>query len=283
MRPQNISGKPLVIERVFAELFDPTTGELRRAVVTNEDLVAAINWCRLNKGSTLSSKNPANFFKDIIRGNADAKWPESLKALRWTAKQKTGDGNVFEFVRYRDDQNEPFPDSFTYHEGVKNHRIQTLSIPLATKALGRDDETYLIQVAAKIHVIETHFALESPVKILEINHLQIGIKQRKTEIDSLYSASYQSDDGSTKRLLITAEAKNKGQRILVEQILNQVSAAFTLATDVDIVIPVAMIARPGGIYLVEFQKISRTDHADNILLVLEREAFYELMPRVPGI
>jgi hypothetical protein len=282
--PPKISAKPPVIDRVFDELFDPTSGTLRRTVVTNGDLVEAIRWCIDHKGITLSSKNPANFFKDIIRGSgANGMWPQRLKDLGWTARQRTGDGNVFEFVRYALGQTEPFPDEFGYQEQAPRHRIQSLSMQLASKELGRDDETYLIQVAVKLAVIETHFALESPLNIVELSHLQIGIKQRKTEIDSLFSAQYLDATGNQRQLIITVEAKNKDQRVLTDQIKQQVVAAFSLVPRTKIVVPVAMIARNGGIYVIEFRAIERDGIEVFTQLELETQAFYELVPRVKGI
>lgn len=167
------SQKPLVIEYIYDRLVDPSTGNLSRTLVTNSDITEAIAWAK-SRGSTLSDKNPANFMKDIIRGaGASGMWPEKLKLLRIGGRQVTGDGNVFEFVPYEDGQTDPFPNRFGYHEGVQKVRVQSVSMPLATKALGRNDETYLIQVAAKLGIVETHFALHSPLRILEINHLSV--------------------------------------------------------------------------------------------------------------
>lgn len=172
------SEKPVVIERIYESLLDPETGELVRAVVANTDVVEAILWCRQHHQLKLSEKNPANFMKDIIRGKgASNMWPQRLKDLQIGGRQVTGDGNVFEFVPYASNQTEPFPNRFGgYHDGVWRHQIQSVSMPLATKALGRDDETYLIQVAVKLAVVETHFALRSPIDVVELNHLQGGHK-----------------------------------------------------------------------------------------------------------
>lgn len=285
MPPRRLSEKPHVVERIFDQLWNPADQRLIRTVVTNSDVVEAIRWCNEHKGTQLSDKNPANFFKDMIRGSGvDAMWPDRLKQLRWTALQTTGGGNVLEFVRYKNDQTEAFPNPFGYHDGVARHRVQSLSMPQASKALGRDDETYLIQVAVKLAVVETHFALESPLEVLELNHLQMGLKLRNTEIDSMFSGLFKdATDGKEKLLIITAEAKNKGQRILTEQIMSQVRAAFKEVSNAQVVAPVAMVARPGGIYLVEFQAVRREALDDFVELVLERQALYELVPSVKGI
>ncbi|WP_193727190.1 hypothetical protein [Burkholderia sp. BE17] len=277
------SQKPAVIDRIFDTLWDPVGQRLRRTVVTNEDVVTAIAWCRANLGSTLSEKNPANFMKDIIRGsNASNMWPDRLKARRYGGRQVTGDGNVFEFVPYEAGQDEPFPNRFGYHEGVWTHKIQSISIPLDSKALGRDDETYLIQVAVKLAVVETHFALRSPIDVIELTHLQIGIKLRLCEVDSLFSAKYRDENGVTQQMIITAEAKKKNQRILEEQVMQQVKAAFN-ETPVNLVVPIAMTSTTDGIYLAEFKAIRRNELAIFTELELEQEALYELCPRVQGI
>lgn len=277
------SEKPLVVEHIYRSLLDPSTGRLKRSLVTNEDIVQAIDSCREKYGIKLSSKNPANFIKDIIRGNgATAMWPVALKEARVSARQVTGYGNVFEFVPYAPDQTEPFPDRFGYHKDVEQHPIQSVSLPLASKALGRDDETYLIQVAVKLSVVETHFALKSPLNIVELNHLQIGIKLRLCELDSLFAATYLDKSGQKKQLVITAEAKKKNQRILEDQVVRQVHAAFA-ETPVDLVVPIAMTASAGGIYIAEFKAVARDGYENFDRLELETEALYVLKPRVKGI
>lgn len=276
------SQKPDVIERLYDMLLSGDGRTLRRTVVTNDDVVEAIHWCRQHKGSTLSAKNPANFMKDIIRGKgASGMWPDRLKALRIGGRQVTGDGNVFEFAPYAAGQAEAFPDRFGYHPGVQRHRIQSVSMPLATKALGRDDETYLIQVAVKLAVVETHFALHSPIDVLEVSHLQIGIKLRLCEVDSLFAATYRDAEGRQRQLAITVEAKKRNQRIVEEQIMQQVRAAFG-ETPVDLVVPIAMAAG-GGIYVAEFKAVSRRGLAAFGMLELETEAVYDLVPGVKGI
>jgi hypothetical protein len=155
-------------------------------------------------------------------------------------------------------------------------------MPLASKALGRDDETYLIQVAVKLAIVETHFALVSPVNVTEVNHLQIGIKLRLCEVDSLYAASYQDVQGQTRLMVITVEAKKRHQRILEEQVMQQVRAAFR-ETSVGLVVPIAMTVADKGIYVVEFVGVKREQLPAFQMLELASEALYELVPAVPGI
>jgi hypothetical protein len=277
------SQKPQVIERIYDQLVDPGTGQLTRAIVTSSDVVDAILWCNANQGTALSEKNPANFIKDVIRGQgASRMWPRRLHELRIGGRQVTGDGNIFEFVPYVEGQTEAFPQLFGYHAGVPEHEIQSVSMPLASQALGRNDETYLIQVAIKLCLVETHFALSSDLNVIELNHLQIGIKLRLTEVDSMYSATYVESDGEKRQLIITVEAKKRGQRILPEQIVRQVKAAFT-ETPVDLVVPLALVSAAGGIYVAEFVPIRRAQSAKLETLELAKEVLYKLKPPVKGI
>jgi hypothetical protein len=277
------SQKPQVIEKIYERLVDPDTGTLKRTIVTSTDVVDAILWCNEHQGTDLSDKNPANFIKDVIRGHgASGMWPRSLHEKRIGGRQVTGDSNIFEFVPYEANQTEAFPQIFGLHEGVPEHELQSVSMPLASKALGRDDETYLIQVAIKLGLVETHFALYSKVDVIELNHLQIGIKLRLTEVDSLYAATYQDAEGVRHQLIITVEAKKRRQRILPDQIVRQVKAAFN-ATPVDLVVPLAMASAGGGIYVAEFVPIKREGHESLEALELATEILYKLKPPVKGI
>lgn len=271
--------KPIVIEWIYRSLLDPITGKLTRTIVTQDDVVAGINATDVE----LSKNNPANFIKDVIRGHgASGMWPDFLKEARIGGRQVTGGRNVFEFVPYEEGQSEPFPDRFGYHSGVIRHQVQSLSMPLASKRLGRNDETYLIQVAAKLAVIETHFALTSPLNVVELTHLQIGIKLRLTEVDSLYAATLRHPNGQDEQIIITAEAKKRGQRILEEQVKQQVRAAFG-ATSTDLVVPIAMTVADQGIYVAEFKSVRKRELAGFDMLELASEALYELHPPVRGI
>jgi hypothetical protein len=277
------SQKPEVIERIYDQLVDPATGELTRSIVTSTDVVEAILWCNEHQGNNLSEKNPANFIKDVIRGHgASGMWPKRLHDLRIGGRQVTGDGNVFEFVPYEEGQAEAFPQLFGYHAGVQEHDLQSVSMPLASKALGRDDETYLIQVAIKLGLVETHFALYSDLQVIELNHLQIGIKLRLTEVDSMYAATYIDSEGEKQQLIVTVEAKKRRQRILPDQIVRQVKAAFN-ETPVNLVVPLALVSAGGGIYVAEFAPIRREDSTRLDSLDLTSEVLYRLKPPVKGI
>ncbi len=147
------SEKHHVIEYLFDKYWDSVAKTLSRTAITMEDVLEGIHWANANRGTGLSPRNPANFMKDVVRGfGASRMWPQKLKDLRWTAIQKKGSSHVFEFIEYELDQDDPFPNPYGYRDGVNTHHVQSLSIPQATKELGRDDETYLIQVGAKLSV-----------------------------------------------------------------------------------------------------------------------------------
>ena len=252
---------------------------MSRALVTLDDITEAL----IETGADLSRKNAANFMKDLIRPHkASNSWPEELKRLRIGGRQVTGGGRAFKFIPYSEGQTEPFPNPFGYHSDMPVHFIESVSMSQANKALGRDDETYLIQVALRLRLVETHFALKSPLNIAEVSHLQIGIKLRRTEIDSLYSAVVQNEEGQS-QILITTEAKRRGQRILAGQVMQQVHAAFAIGPDYDTVVPLAMTSAEGGVYVAEFKAVHRSAITEFASLELETEAYYRFVPPVPGI
>ncbi len=281
------SEKHHAIEYIFDRHWDANAGRLKDPIVTKADVKEAIVWSNAKKGTNLSDDNPANFMKDIVRGQGGNRmWPQRLRDLGITADQEMGDGAVFRFIPYAAGQSEPFPDAFTYRPGkTPTLEIQSLSVPAVTKALGRNDENYLIQVAVKLAVVETHFALLSPLKgrVSEIHHLQVGLKLRKTEIDTMFLATLVDDDGEPVPVLITAEAKKGGQRIVESQIVRQVKGAFPALPTMNRVLPIAMTSVAQGIYVAEFQQVSREEVATFDELELLAEGFYKLVPPVNGI
>lgn len=277
------SKKTAVIEYLFFKYWDATGKRLRKSLMSFEDVQDAIRVCNRKFGSRLSDRNPANFMKDIVRGrSASANWPDALKKLRYTGVQRPGEGNVFEFVPYEADQTEPFPDQYKPSRETRRFQVQSVSMPLAAKELGRADEPWLIQTAVNLRIIETHFAVMSKLPVVQLTHLQMSVKLRHTEIDALFLAICKND-GVEFQAVITCEAKQARERILPHQIVNQVKAAFD-ETAVDLVAPIALRAvRNVGFYLVEFNTVKRASAADLTALEVENEAIYELRPPVPGV
>jgi hypothetical protein len=282
------SQKTIVIQRIFDVLYDPATQTLSRSIVTARDLEDAKRYCNEFLGATIKlDSNPFNFMKDIVRGKAGSKiWPERVRQIGFLGEQRTGGGNIFEFVPIIEGTSESFEVDFRPGIGTPNYQVQSLSLPLASKALGRNDESWLLQVAVNLRVIENHFAVgeNRQIEALELNHLQMDIKLRKVQIDALYltkfipSLNFPEGDA-----LITVEAKQGNQRILTEQIARQVKAAFE-STSNNLIIPTAIAAiRDQGMYVVEFKAVRRADLDTFEVPVFHREAMFILRPSVQGI
>ena len=249
------SQKTVVVDHLWDVL-----SESGRTVATFKDVGDAIRFCNKNHNNTLKADNPANFMKDLLRGgHASRNWPERLKSLKITGRQVTGEERIFEFIHYPEGQAEPFPNPFEPTGSEIEIVIQSLSIPLATKSLGRQDESWLVQVAVQLRVLETHFANLSDVGVIEVTHLQTGVKLNRTEIDSLYLAIVAIGDGARVNALVTCEAKQQKDPILESQIVQQVASAYasvkSLDLNIDLVIPVALKSLKGkaSIYVAEFE------------------------------
>ena len=277
------SQKTKVVEHLFDKHWSEATGSLDKSLMSLDDVAQAIRECNETHGSTLSDRNPANFMKDLLRGaNASKNWPASVAAKRFTGIQRTGDGECFEFIPYRPGQTEPFPDAFKVREDAPRFLVQSTSLPLVTKSLGRSDETWLIQTAINLRVVETHFAVAPAFPLLELTHLQTGIKLRSTEIDALFLGKA-GDPKRPDSVLVTCEAKQEKDPLIPSQIINQVQAAFAEA-EVETVIPIGLRTVKGvGFYLTEFEAVKRADAPTLDELTLASYAIYELRPPVKGI
>ena len=283
------SQKTIVIEHLFRAYWDESTDSLSKTLMSLADVAEGIQACNAAGQTTLSDLNPANFLKDFLRGsNANSNWPESVAQKRYTAVQRTGEGECFEFIEFGEGQTEPFSDDFAVRENAPRYKIQSISLPLTTKVFGRSDETWHIQTAINLRVVETHFAVAAAFPLRELTHLQIGIKLRSTEIDALFYGKY-GEDNSTKGVLVTCEAKQAKDRIIPSQIVNQVKAVCSTA-HVDAVVPFDMVVPIGlrtvkgvGFYLTEFEAVNRQSVEGFDELVRVSDAIYELHPPVKGI
>lgn len=277
------SDKTTVIEHLFWKYWDEASQSLSKTVMSLDDVAVAIRECNDGKGTSLSDRNPANFMKDFMRGSsASRNWPEALASLRFTAVQRTGTGDVFEFIPYAAGQTEPFADAFKMPEDAPRYPVQSISLPLVTKSLGRSDEAWLIQTAINLRIVESHFAIGSTVPMLELSHLQMNVKLRQTEIDGLFLGVMATDNGS-EQVIVTCEAKHYKDPFIPQQIINQVQAAFG-STDVSTVIPIGMKAiKNVGFYVTEFQAVRRENSDKLVELTRASHGIYELHPPVRGI
>jgi hypothetical protein len=284
-----VSKKTKVVEYLYEKL-----REEGRTVAYFNDVSSAIRYCNENFGLSLSDNNPANFMKDLLRGlNASKNWPEYLKKKRITGKQVTGDGRIFEFISFSKGQTEPFPNPFEATGEENEVIVESLSLPLVTKSLGRNDESWLVQVAVWLRVLENHFARSNEHALRELSHLQNGIKLSNSEIDALFLAIEESPSGQRENVLLTCEAKQTKDPILGDQIVRQVCSAFKSVKNLDLkitkIIPIALkaVGGKGAIYVAEFEAWSADEalaaEAVRKELMLARRAMYRLVPPVPGI
>lgn len=289
------SDKIPVIERIWAALQDE--GEGRTEVYFN-DVIEGINYCNDQDGMSRSARNPANFMKDLIRkDSASQNWPAALCEIHIGGRQRVGHNRVFEFAPYVEGQTEPFPNRYFPGPDLQYTPVQSVSLPLASKALGRRDESWLIQVAVGLFLLEQHFATRSELPVKELVHLQTGVKLANSEIDGLFRAILEDDNGVRTHVLVTCEAKQQGERILEHQIVEQIAAANRSVRNsvreeelkVSTIIPIAIKAIPpnGDVYVVEFKPWTpgeaEATEAEMKELELASEGLYRLSPAVPGI
>lgn len=281
------SYKPAVIEHIFNQLFDPSTKTLRRTLINAEDISKAKRAVSKQLGLKIKlGSQQMNFMKDIVRGRSAAKlWPASVLAAGYSGEQRTGRGAVFEFVPVIPGTPTSLSVDYVPTPHTPRFQIQSLSIPQASKALGRKDEPWLLQVAVSLHVVETHFAVGTNRQIdaVEMTHLQMDLKLRNVQIDAMFLAQHVLPDKKISNAIVTVEAKQHNQRILTEQVGRQVKAAFA-STPTDLVIPIAVAASSGqGIYLVEFEAVHRASLAAFVAPAFHRDALFILEPAVNGI
>ncbi|WP_427024891.1 hypothetical protein ACP4J4_02830 [Aureimonas ureilytica] len=292
------SKKHPILKRLFEERVDPQTGNPKvtgRLIVTGDDVVKAIQETK----TKLGTKNPANFLKDLLRSkDRNGAWTSGVTELRWSARQSYGEGRVFEFVPFTADQTEPFPDPFDISLLPKPHLIQAVSLDAYARKLGRKDESWLIQTCVSLRLIETHFALYSPMrhKIIDIHHLQNSVKLTP-EIDAIFLMTYREEDTEV-RAIVTLEAK-RDELILVEQIKAQVAkmgAVYQSLKDegIDTVIGLACRSfgkneqRRVGIFELSAVSISEAgaldgDESWRLPLTIVGSGAYEFVPSVTGI
>src|SRR6185369_8586705 len=154
-----LSNKSKIIENIFRSRWE--RDHLTNPIVSLEDVQHAIdefNSVPANKDKKLSSKNPANFFKDFhrISNTANKNWPPFVFEKGYTAEQMTGGGNCFKFIPLDRGQQTAFPDSsIQYPRKPKNTKVgivQTLSIPLPNKILSREDENWLQHISITLNL-----------------------------------------------------------------------------------------------------------------------------------
>lgn len=245
--------------------------------ILNDDIVDAIRATKVR----LSTNNPANFLKDIVRKpTANSNWPTALCESRITARQLYGNKKVFEFISYEAGQTVPFPDSIDVTNAVE-HTISTLTIPTMVRKYGSGDENWIAGLVHQLGIVEAQLGIFSLDKwaIEDATMLQIG-KKTQPEIDMLYVARYATDLS-----VVSCEIKAFGERILLDQIEAQVSQALSISKDFTHVIPMAIqpirdISGSAAIHVVEFRKIAR---GEETALEVSSQTIYRLSPPIIGL
>jgi hypothetical protein len=193
------------------------------------------------------------------------------------------------------------------------YTVQSLSIDSVARNLGRDEETWLTQIAVNLHLVQAQLSIFSQEalrgRIRDVRHLQMSIKTQP-EIDAAFVATYHNDalPNSLETMFVTLEAKRRNERILLDQIREQVAKAFEITSRLDdppvhAVKPMAMqvVRRSFGertenmIFLVEFEHIDRSrfmaefDPVHHPLAIHDMHleqvacALYRAEPRIPPL
>lgn len=264
------SKKTTVIEQLFFQRFVPKSGTLGDPVVTLDQVSVAIRtW-----GGGLSTRNPANFMKDIVRSpNRNATFPQSVVRQGWTARQDPGQGRCFRFVPLPAGQttaflaNNPAP-ALVAHP----HPVQSLSLPPAARRFGRPHETWLTHVVTTLGIVHTHLGLRSPLDVIGLELLQSNVELGEAEVDAIYLGTLA--DGS--HFLVSCEMK--GPREVLDEDQIERGAGRVKATSPSVsVVPMGVKALKGGmVWIVEFDETFPP-------LVKASDGVYELRPPVPGV
>lgn len=284
---------------LFERRYDKATGVFTPQTVTSDELQDVIVTLRAESGISLSVGNPANFLKDFLRSKTrNEQWPAEIAAAGYTARQSYSEGRVFDFVPYAPGQTVPFPDEFELPENAPIHRVESVSLPSAARALGRGDESWLIQVCVHQRVLQTHFALFSDIEVVDLFHLQNNLKGTP-EIDAVFLLSFKSD-GVFKKALVTLEAK-RNEPVLPNQIRNQIAIMARQTTlraglaDIEFVVPVAAATIDRGgervIAIFEMQPVAVADGiaaynggtVHDLPISISKAVGYTLMPPVVGV
>lgn len=272
------SKKTDVIRHLFFQRFNEKTAELSADLVTFSDIRRAIG----ETGANLSTANLANFWKDLTRQNPGRSWPPEVQAAGFAAVDAAGDGEggVFRFVPLLKGEQVPFPAPLTPAPALLKQAlvVQSLSMPVATKGLGRRDESWLAQVSNRLNVVEAHFARFSRREVTEITFLQTGIKLRVGEIDAAYAV-----EESNASYLLSVEAKGRSEQIWPPQVLRAARALSetTVGRENDGVIPFAIhVVEPSIIHTIEFEPVSTELEGG---LVESSQGVIQLVPPVKGI
>lgn len=279
------SAKTAVFEHLFFVTKGYVAGQpLKSPVVTFNEINAAIAALHARGDRRLKlAANRANFYKDITRHDPNTVWPARVLGAGYTGDDAIGHGAgaCFQFKPLPPGQTVAFADPLTPSGSALAASIilESVSMPLATKALGRRDENWLAQVGVRLRIIESHFALRSGRSTDEVTFLQTGVKLGSGEVDAAYSLV----DG-VDTWLVAVEAKGRRERIHVPQVQRAAAellrAARARQQGVVGVIPMAVkVLGRSQLHVVEFDPDTGLGSNGNVVI----DSVVELRPTVTGI
>lgn len=276
------SSKTPIIQKLFEERWDSSTESLTEPVVSMADIADVIH----DLDIPLSTDNLANFFKDIIRSTRrNVNFPKSVVSAGYTAQQAAGKGDkaVFEFIPLPIGQSNAFPELRPSADKMESPiTVQSLSLPIEARRLGRADESWLAQAVAELRLIELHLAMHSNHRLVSIAHLMTNLKLGRGEIDSMWRGEIEDEDGESNPILIPAEMKSRKEELELEQVQRGAHAAEIEAerklNRTEAVLPMAVKVLPDHlIWVLEFDMNFEDE------LKVASDAVYRPSPPVPGI
>lgn len=244
------SQKNIVFERLF--------NKNGYGVVTLTDVDIAIREMNTELGSTLSTKNVANFYKDYTRvaRRANNNWPASLRSRRVTARKADRSGECFEFVEWPASLNDPFVDDITPKPNTPTEPL-AVSISARFRRQGCRDESYIASLADKIGLFS--YFLQT-LDITEVETVHFG-KKARAEIDVIICGR---DTISGEDILVAVEVKSHTESIVMGQLAAQSAACAKMAAERNI----------NAYYMVAMKPV-RTDGGCGIFICASQKLYSE--------
>ena len=283
------SAKTAVVEYLFDARYDYATRQLGNPLVSLEEVQEAIELFKAQGRDTgLSTRNPANFFKDLTRVKAvNANWPSKVAEAGYTGEDaiESGAGACFRFVPIPPGQTAPFKLIAPSPSLLAGRtRLQSLSLALPARQLGGGGESWIAQVVAQLRVVEAHFAAFSPTRAVELVFLQTNRKLSGGEVDAIWRMV--DEDGA--HWLVAVEVKGCREEIVEAQVLRSARALLAGLHEAPIavgVIPLAVKALDEAgkttLHTVEWEAARLDEPAKSHRIVAE--GIFELVPPVPNV
>lgn len=283
------SSKPVVIKYIWDRHYDANTGTLKDPNVTLDEVAAAIQATVTEQlkiyPKPLKANNPANFVKDIVR-RPDIRpfLPNEVVNAGYIIEQLVGSDMCFRFIPFSGATGatasglQPSADAL---KAENVHRLESISIPLASRRLGRPDESWLAQVSARLNLVATHLALFSNLPVVALDLLQTGMKLGNSEIDAVFLATLSPNGNDEAFALVSCEVKSVKEALGLEQVERGATRLAKLSASLNLgaieTIPMGVKALGGGlIWVAEFDTVFPP-------LQLASEQVYTFAPPLKGV